>query len=95
MMRLGFGYTLVLTLALALALAFTIGVAMAQEPAKPVPAVLPPVVPASGPGRLVVSCDPGGCWDEFGGRYDRADTDVFIRGDGRSCLLIRGRMHCE
>ena len=71
------------------------GSAMAQEAPQPPPLVLPPVVPASGPGRLVVSCDPGGCWDEFGGRYNRADSDVFIRDDGRSCLSIRGRMHCE
>lgn len=91
MMRVCFVSALALTLTLTL----TFGVAMAQDAAKPLPLVLPPVVPASGPGRLVVSCDPGGCWDEFGGRYDRADTDVFIRGDGKGCLLIRGRMHCE
>lgn len=72
------------------------GIATAQEAAKPVPpASLPAVVPAPGPGRLVVSCDPGGCWDEFGVRYDRADAGVFIRKDGRSCLAVEGRMRCE
>jgi hypothetical protein len=84
-----------LCLGAAWAMALSVGVAMAQESAKPAPVVVPPVVPAAGPGRRVVGCDPGGCWDEFGGRYDRADMDVFIRGDGRSCLLVRGRMHCE
>jgi len=70
--------------------------ASAQQSAKPVPSVaLPPVVPASGPGRLVVSCDAGGCWDEFGVRYDRADGGIFVRVDGRSCLMANGRMHCE
>lgn len=58
------------------------------------PVALPPVVPVPGPGRLIVSCDPGGCWDEFGVRYDRADATVFVRVDGRSCLMIKGRMHC-
>lgn len=62
--------------------------------APPAPA-LPPVVPAPGPGMLVVSCDPGGCWDEFGVRYDRADAGVFIRRDGKSCLMRKQRMHCE
>ncbi len=73
-----------------------LGGASAQQSAKTVsPAALPPVVPVPGPGRLVVSCDPGGCWDEFGVRYDRADAGVFIGKDGRSCLMLKGRMHCE
>ncbi len=85
------------------------GVAVAQLPTAPPPAdgtpaeslpadaplQLPPVVPAPGPGMLIVSCDPGGCWDEFGMRYDRADAGVFIRRDGRSCLMVKGRMRCE
>lgn len=71
------------------------GGVVAQKAAESIPPVaLPPVVPAPGPGRLVVSCDPGGCWDEFGVRYDRADATVFVRVDGRSCLMIKGRMHC-
>ncbi|MCW5643151.1 MAG: hypothetical protein KIT63_13715 [Rhodoferax sp.] len=73
--------------------------AQQQEPEQPdaaTPApVLPPVVPAPGPGMLIVSCDPGGCWDEYGMRYDRADAGVFVRRDGSSCLAVRGRMRCE
>lgn len=73
-----------------------VGAALAQDTGKPAqPLPLPPVAPAPGPGRLVVSCDPGGCWDEFGVRYDRADAGVFIRKDGRSCIAVKGRMHCE
>ena len=73
-----------------------LGAAACQETAAPAPpVVLPPVVPLPGPGRLVVSCDPGGCWDEFGVRYDRADAGVFVRVDGRSCLMTQGRMRCE
>ncbi|MCB1999828.1 MAG: hypothetical protein R3E92_00675 [Burkholderiaceae bacterium] len=71
------------------------GAALAQRAPPVQPPQLPPVVPAPGPGMLVVSCDPGGCWDEFGMRYDRADAGVFIRRDGRSCLMVKGRMRCE
>lgn len=78
-----------------------ISVATAQDGATAAPSAdspsmrLPPVVPAPGSGMLVVSCDPGGCWDEFGVRYDRADAGVFVRRDGRSCLMTKRRMHCE
>jgi hypothetical protein len=44
---------------------------------------------------LIVSCDPGGCWDEFGVRYDRAGGGVFIRPDGHECTAVRGRMACR
>ncbi|MEO8546678.1 MAG: hypothetical protein ABI434_24040 [Burkholderiaceae bacterium] len=44
---------------------------------------------------LIVSCDPGGCWDEFGTRYDRAGDGVFIRPDGHECRVERGRFHCK
>lgn len=44
---------------------------------------------------LIVGCDPGGCWDEFGVRYDRAGGGVFIRADGRECIDVRGRMACR
>ena len=44
---------------------------------------------------LVVSCDPGGCWDENGVRYDASGGGVFIRRDGKSCQSIRGRMICQ
>ena len=79
-----------------LALVLGCGAAAAQQPAKESPPiVLPPVVPLPGPGRLIVSCDPGGCWDEFGVRYDRAGDGAFVRDDGTSCLMTKGRMHCE
>jgi hypothetical protein len=47
------------------------------------------------PTALIVSCDPGGCWDENGVRYDAAGDGIFIRVDGRSCESIRGRMVCK
>lgn len=54
----------------------------------------PASAPSAGPSMLVVGCDPGGCWDEYGVRYDAAGGGVFIRQDGRSCRSIRGRMVC-
>lgn len=44
---------------------------------------------------LIVGCDPGGCWDEFGVRYNRAGGGVFIRPDGHECTDVRGRMACR
>lgn len=50
---------------------------------------------AAAASALIVSCDPGGCWDENGVRYDAAGAGVFIRRDGKSCESIRGRMACK
>lgn len=76
-------YWIVLLLAVAAAAAQAATVA--GKPGVPLPA---------GPTMLIVSCDPGGCWDEYGTRYDAAGGGVFIRRDGASCQSIRGRMHC-
>jgi hypothetical protein len=63
--------------------------------------VVPPLAPKTAatvpaePSALIVSCDPGGCWDENGVRYDAAGGGVFIRIDGRSCESIRDRMVCK
>lgn len=60
----------------------------------PTPAA-PASSPTVGPTMLIVGCDPGGCWDEFGLRYDRAGGGVFIRPDGHECTQVRGRMACR
>jgi len=71
--------------------AWTCAVAAQQAPV-PAPVASTPAV---GPTMLIVSCDPGGCWDEFGVRYDRAGGGVFIRPDGHECTAVRGRMACR
>ncbi|MEO8855610.1 MAG: hypothetical protein ABI343_01350 [Burkholderiaceae bacterium] len=74
------------------------GVLLASSGAFAAPPVRSPVKPdtvPAAPSVLVVSCDPGGCWDENGLRYDRAGGGVFIRRDGASCESIRGRMACK
>ncbi|HQZ06623.1 MAG: hypothetical protein KBF63_15130 [Rhodoferax sp.] len=79
----------------ALLAAWTGGVAAQNAPA-PVPsAPASASAPTTGPTMLIVGCDPGGCWDEFGVRYDRAGGGVFIRADGRECIDVRGRMACR
>ena len=59
------------------------------------PAYKPAEASAAAPSVLIVSCDPGGCWDENGVRYDLAGGGIFIRRDGKSCQSIRGRMTCQ
>ncbi|MCP5280135.1 MAG: hypothetical protein H6930_00790 [Rhodoferax sp.] len=76
----------------AVLLAAWVGAAVAQQPPVPAAASSAPTV---GPTMLIVSCDPGGCWDEFGVRYDRAGGGVFIRPDGHECTAVRGRMACR
>lgn len=61
----------------------------------PPPAYRPAQTSAAAPSVLIVSCDPGGCWDENGVRYDLAGGGIFIRRDGKSCQSIRGRMTCQ
>ncbi len=68
-----------------------VAAAPAMPPLTPKPAAT--VAPAQS--VLIVSCDPGGCWDENGVRYDAAGGGIFIRIDGRSCESIRGRMACK
>lgn len=43
----------------------------------------------------ITSCDPGGCWDNLGGRYSRSAGDNFFRNDGKSCQSIGGMMRCN
>ncbi|MEP6972331.1 MAG: hypothetical protein ABJA49_17925 [Betaproteobacteria bacterium] len=82
--------------ALLMAWACSVAAQSAPRPAAsaPRPASSAPVR-SSGPSMLIVSCDPGGCWDEFGTRYDRAGDGVFIRPDGHECRVERGRFHCK
>ncbi len=71
------------------------GTCVAAAPAVPPLTPKPAATVAAPPSALIVSCDPGGCWDENGVRYDAAGGGVFIRIDGRSCESIRGRMACK
>lgn len=68
------------------------GAVAPQDAAKP---IKPDSTPVVAPPALIVSCDPGGCWDENGVRYDAAGAGIFIRRDGMSCQLVKQRMSCK
>ena len=74
---------------LLLACGCTMAATALAQPAKP---VATPVLVSPAP---IASCDPGGCWDENGVRYDAAGGGVFIRRDGASCQSVRGSMVCK
>lgn len=43
----------------------------------------------------ITSCDPGGCWDNLGGRYSRSAGGNFFRNDGKFCQSIGGMLRCN
>lgn len=54
----------------------------------------PPPDDPPNPG-IVTKCDPGGCWDTHGKRYNGSGRGNFFRQDGRSCQQIGDRMRCN
>ncbi len=42
---------------------------------------------------VITSCDPGGCWDNLGNRYNTGDGITYFGPKG-ACQLIAGMMHC-
>lgn len=60
----------------------------AQPPAPPRPAPAPPSP------TPVTTCDPGGCWDINGSRYNGC-TSTMIRSDGKVCQQIGTLIHCN
>lgn len=61
----------------------------------PVPASRPASVSASTPPAVITSCDPGGCWDSNGQRYNKGAGMTHIPANGgHACQLINGNMIC-
>lgn len=66
----------------------------------PIPAPHAVTAPASpsaqpAPPAVMSSCDPGGCWDSNGLRYNRgAGATHFPANGGPACQLINGNMIC-
>jgi hypothetical protein len=52
-----------------------------QEPA--IAALPQPVLP--GAPSLLTSCDPGGCWDSHGKRYNSGGANTYLNQSGRPC----------
>lgn len=51
-------------------------------------------IPAPAP-SVITSCDPGGCWDNFGNRYNGSGGPTYIRQDGRVCQNIGSMIQCN
>lgn len=49
--------------------------------------------PATHPSPIT-ACDPGGCWDSGGLRYN-GTGNAMIRSDGKVCQQIGNMMHCN
>jgi hypothetical protein len=43
----------------------------------------------------MANCDPAGCWDTSGTRYNRAAGDTFFRQDGRACQRVGDQLQCN
>lgn len=54
----------------------------------PVPVAPAPVTP-------LVNCDPAGCWDTAGRRYNNAAGGNFVRNDGKFCVNNGGVVQCH
>lgn len=61
-----------------------------------------PKAPASAPAPVapspvtpLVNCDPAGCWDTAGRRYNNAAGGNFVRNDGKFCVNNGGVVQCH
>lgn len=64
--------------------------AASTSPKAPAPA---PVAPS--PVTPLVNCDPAGCWDTAGRRYNNAAGGNFVRNDGKFCVNNGGVVQCH
>lgn len=58
------------------------------------PVTTAPPVPAPVP-SVITNCDPGGCWDDVGNRYNKGAGTTHFTQDGRVCQNIGGMMQCN
>jgi hypothetical protein len=47
------------------------------------------------PPSVITSCDPAGCFDSQGNRYNRTGTGNFTRRDGATCLRVGSELRCQ
>lgn len=65
-----------------------------RPPPPPVPVPAPAPAPAA-PG-MMTNCDPAGCWDTSGNRYNKAGgSGNFHRQDGRFCRQVGNQLQCD
>ena len=61
------------------------------RPARSRPTSIPTPPPEP---SVITSCDPTGCWDDLGGRYNKGAGPTFIGPNGTACTGVGGMMHC-
>lgn len=73
----------------------------APPPLAETPSPAAPVLPDSRPSHAappspapVTSCDPGGCWDINGARYNAIGSRM-MRSDGKVCQQVGATMQCN
>jgi len=49
---------------------------------------------AASAAAVITTCDPGGCWDSLGRRYNGSGATM-IRSDGRSCQRVGNQFQCN
>ncbi|KIF83237.1 hypothetical protein [Noviherbaspirillum autotrophicum] len=57
------------------------------------PVIVPPHG-ATAPAPTVGVCDPGGCWDTGGNRYNGGANGTFLNGSGKLCQRNGTSMQC-
>lgn len=67
-------------------------------PPTPVPVPVPvPDIPTPPPGQpnIISNCDPGGCWDINGRRFNSTGAGSFFRDDGKFCTPVGPNIVCN
>lgn len=60
------------------------------------PTYIPAPEPATPPTpSIITNCDPSGCWDNLGGRYNSAAGGNFIGPSDRLCINMGGMIQCH
>ena len=63
-----------------------------EAPTTPMSPIVPPVLIASP--RVITACDPTGCWDNLGMRYNGVGA-ALIGPTGKLCLRIGDQIDCR
>lgn len=63
-------------------------------PSKPPAPVAAPRDLTPAPPSVIGVCDPGGCWDTGGNRYNGGASGTFLNGSGRLCQRNGVSMQC-